>query len=492
MTAILTHSIYILTCLGIALSIPGGVIGEHGGLVLTLGAIGAWRYLWALTNFVRAHLFLHFAYPRRKAKAEQNYAQLAKPAHAYFLVTSFKVDYATSMRVYRSVFEAAAQSRGGATIVASVVEIADERLIRAAFGRLGEQGTVKLIIDRIPGTGKRDALATALQIIDGELPTANDIVLFVDGDTIVPSDIVARSAPFFTDRRVGALTTDEASETTGSSLFRDWFALRFTQRQMMMCSMALGRRVLTLTGRMSVIRADLATDRTFIAGVGQDFIDHWRLGRVNFLTGDDKSTWYWLLSRGYQMAYLPDVQSISMESQPKPGFVDSATTLMIRWFGNMLRTNGRALKQSPFRVGLFTWWSILDQRVSMWTTLAGPLAVALTALIVDPFILPAYLAWIMATRYLGCILLSTFRGRFPITYPFLLYFGQIMGALLKSYVSFRLDRQKWTRQATSIGSGAGMAGQITALSSTYMHILALGWLLIAVLLLSRSALNPLL
>ena len=89
-------------------------------------------------------------------------------------------------------------------------------------------------------------------------------------------------------------------------------------------------------------------------------------------------------------------------------------------------------------------------------------------------------------------MLATFRGPFPVTYPFLLYFGQIMGATIKSYVSFRLDRQKWTRQATSIGSSAGLSGRLTALSSTYMNILALGWLLVAVLLLSRSALNPIL
>jgi glycosyltransferase Alg8 len=120
------------------------------------------------------------------------------------------------------------------------------------------------------------------------------------------------------------------------------------------------------------------------------------------------------------------------------------------------------------------------------------LAIALTALLIDPFILPAYLAWIMATRYLTCVLLTTFRGPFPITYPILLYFGQTMGAAIKSYVSFRLDRQKWTRQATSIGAGVGLSGRITAMSSTYMNILALGWLLVAVLLLSQSALNPLL
>ncbi len=72
---------------------------------------------------------------------------------------------------------------------------------------------------------------------------------------------------------------------------------------------------------------------------------------MKFLTGDDKSTWFWLPKRGYEMAYLPDVRSVSMESQPKPGFVDSAVALMLRWFGNMLRTNGRALALGPIASG---------------------------------------------------------------------------------------------------------------------------------------------
>jgi glycosyltransferase Alg8 len=139
---------------------------------------------------------------------------------------------------------------------------------------------------------------------------------------------------------------------------------------MMMSSMGLSRRVLTLTGRMSVFRADLATDPGFIRQVQCDYLDHWRLGRVDFLTGDDKSTWFWLLKNGYQMLYLPDVQTVSMERQPLPGFMASAVTLMVRWFGNMMRTNGRALALPAKMIGPFTWWSLLDQRVSVWTTLA--------------------------------------------------------------------------------------------------------------------------
>ena len=477
MNLTLSHALYLLTASAIAVSVPSSAFSGGAGVFLTLGVVGLWRYGWALVNFTRAHLYIRSAYPRRRAAAERRYLD-RRPAHAYFLTTTYKIDPAISARVYRSIFDASRRSPGGATIVASVVDAADERLIRAIANQVfDERPTVELVIDRIDGTGKRDALATSLRTIARRLPTAQDIVLLIDGDTCIPLDIVERAAPFFSDGRVGALTTDEAADIPDRALFRDWFKLRFAQRQMMMSAVALGRRVLTLTGRMSVFRADLATHPEFIGTIEHDHIDHWRLGRVRFLTGDDKSTWYWLLRNGFEMAYLPDVRCVSMETQPKPGFVDSAMTLMRRWFGNMLRTNARALRLSPKRIGLFTWWSILDQRLSMWTTLAAPVGIILFSLFIDPLILVAYVAWVMATRYAYCWLLASFRGPFPISYPFLLYFGQVLGAAIKTSVLFRLDRQRWTRQATVLRMAAGLTGQLRAASSTYMHILAVGLLI---------------
>lgn len=482
---VLFHILYLLVLGVLLLGLPDHALAGAEGAILVLGVIGLWRYGWATINFARAGWYQLVAYPVRRARAERAYAAFPGRAHAYFLTTSYKIEPEVTTRVYQSVFAAAAQSSGGATVVASVVDGADLRLIRSVFSLMRtDMSGVKLIVDQVPGTGKRDALAKALRIISGQAPTRRDVVILVDGDSCVPIDIVARSAPFFCDPAVGALTTDESVEINDAPLFRDWFALRFTQRQMMMSSMGLSCRVLTLTGRMSVFRADLATDPGFIRQVQSDYLDHWRLGRVDFLTGDDKSTWFWLLKHGYQMLYLPDVQTVSMERQPLPGFLRSAVTLMVRWFGNMMRTNGRALALPASLIGPFTWWSILDQRVSVWTTLAGPLGVLLTAILVNPAILPAYLAWLMGTRYLFCIALSLFRGGwFPISYPFLLYFGQIVGAAVKSYVMFRLDRQRWTRQ-----SGSGTARPATArfghALSAYVHILTLAWLTLGVLFVS--------
>lgn len=478
----------VLAALAAAVSTQASGLGadQLAPAVLVVGTLGAWRYSWAAVNVVRAALYVRWRYPRLRDRAERAYAARPVPAHAYFMITTYKIDPWITTRVYRALFEAAARSRGGATVVASVVDGADVRILRDLFARMGVAASgVSLIVDRIPGTGKRDAIARSLRVIAREAPCPRDVLVFVDGDSCVPPDIVDRAAPFFSDGRVGALTTDETAEIPDAPLFREWFDLRFTQRQMMMSSMALGGRVLTLTGRMSVFRADLATDPSFIRQVQHDSIDHWRLGRIRFLTGDDKSTWFWLLARGYRMAYLPDVRSVSMETQPLPGFAESAFALMRRWFGNMMRTNGRALALGPARIGAFTWWSILDQRLSIWTTLAGPIAVAATALFSSLLVIPAYVAWVMFTRYVFCAVLSLFRGGgFPIVQPGLLYFSQITGAAIKSGAIFRLDRQKWTRQASGRAVPVSLGQRMRDASSTAMQALAFGWLTLGVLLMT--------
>lgn len=484
----LSHGAYFAVIILLVSLVPKGFLGEvtyAANTIFILGILGTWRYSWAFLNFCRAVVFKTWVHPRRKAKAHAAFARRSAPCHAWFMVTTYMMDTEATLACYRSVFTAAAQSRGGATVVCSVVDGKDERLIRIMHSRLG-LGRVDLVIDRIKSSGKRDAMARAMRIIAKQEPTHNDIVIFVDGDTCVPEDIVAETAPCFTNPKVGAVTTDEGAIINRPGLYRDWFDLRFDQRQMMMCSTGLAKRVLTLTGRMSIFRADLATHPEFIEGVDRDFLDHWRHGRVEFLTGDDKSTWFWLLRNGFEMHYLPDVRSWSYENQPRDTFYDSAKTLMVRWFGNMMRNNDRARKLGPSHMGFFTWWSIIDQRVSMWTTLVGPTSIAIAAVFVTPLAIPLYIAWVMMTRYVMCLLIARFRGTwFPVTHPFILYFGQIVGSMIKTYVWFRLDRQKWTRQGAG-GAAAPVAfgARLAAMESAAHHTLALLWLTIAVILMS--------
>lgn len=487
---VLTHMAY-FGILGLLLAVtPQGFLGElHNATnaVLVIGVLGAWRYSWAGLNFARALIYKRIAYPRRKRAWRAAFRASGVPSHMYVMITSYMVEPETTIMVYRRLFEAAERAPDGTTVVASVVDGADERLIRDIYKTCAERmdlSKVRLHIDRIKSNGKRDAMEKALRILARFSPTQHDILVFIDGDTAVPVDLWQQAAPVFSDPKVGALTTHEAALIDKEGLFKDWFKLRFHQRQVMMCSMGLSSRVLTLTGRMSVFRATLATDPTFIDGVGRDFLDHWRLGRVNFLTGDDKSTWYWLLTRGYEMIYLPDVISESVETQPRPTFFGSARTLMVRWFGNMMRTNGRALWASPRDIGFFTWWSILDQRVSMWTTLVGPISVIITAIIYTPLVIPLYVAWVMLTRYVFCVYISLFNGAwFPAVTPLILYFGQVFGAMTKSFVVFRLDKQKWTRQ-TGAAAAVSVGDRFKRFESFAHHALGVTWLTLAIIALN--------
>ncbi|MGB0968470.1 MAG: glycosyltransferase, partial [Halocynthiibacter sp.] len=436
--------------------------------------------------FVRAIIYRRIIWPIRKRRVHKRYRDEGTVSHAYFMVTTYLVETEVSVMVYKQLFNAAANAVGGATVVASVVYGADERLIRQIYdSHSRDLSNVRLIIDRIPSKGKRDAIAKALNIIRTFNPTHRDICVFVDGDTVVPDNIVSESAPVLTEPGVGALTTDEGVLIEKKNLFRDWFVLRFNQRQVMFCSQGLSKHVLTLTGRMSVFRADLATTPSFIEGIDHDTIQHWRLGEIVFLTGDDKSTWYWLLKNGYEMWYLPDARSWSVETQPRPSFVASAQVLMVRWFGNMMRTNGRALGISPALIGPFTWYAILDQRLSAWTTLVGPLSVVMAALLHDVYVIPLYIAWVLSTRYIFCVIINLFRGTwFPITHPPILYFGQVFGAAVKTFVLFRLNKQRWTRQAAAEVAQSPVDRQ-KAQESTLHHTLAVVWLCLGVFFLSQ-------
>ena len=483
----LGHIFYLLVAAALFLAVPEKSYSAAASVFIVIGIIGMWRYAWAAINFVRALLYLYIVYPKMRRNADKNYAKAGYTARAFFLTTTYKIETAVTLRVYRELFAAARSYPSGAIIVASVVDMADQRFIQNIYDvSAAKNANVSLEFVRIPGTGKRDALACGIAAITKWQPSNQDVVIFVDGDSCVPLDIIDRVVPFFAgDPRVGALTTDELCETKGSPLFQDWYALRFSQRQMVMCSLGLSRRVLTLTGRMSVFRGDVVADPTFLEQVQKDEIEHWRLGNVKFLTGDDKSTWFWLLKNKYHMLYLPDVASLSMEGQPKDGFIESAQTLMVRWFGNTMRNNARSLALSPAKIGYFTWWSILDQRLSMWTTLTGPISVLLGTLFVDPFIIVVYASWIMFSRYVYCLLLTIFRESFPISYPFIAYFNQIYGSVMKTWVFFRLDRQKWTRQAISVsGGGSDRTILVRQASSIYMQGLCFAGVITIVALLS--------
>ena len=428
----------------------GIVSGGSQPVWIGVSAIGLWRYGLGVTHFIRGMFFLHYVFPRARYQAEKLGAD-GMPSHVYFLVTSFRIPNMTTIAVYRSVIEEAIGCGLPATVVGSIVELADEQLIRTAWKCLKPPHRVKLRLIRLSsGIGKRDALAQGFRVISRDLPDNRAVMAVIDGDTVLRSGIIRQMAPFFAlFPDVGGLTTNEFCNVEGYPRMRHWYRLRFAQRHINMCSMALSHRVLTMTGRMSLFRASVVSHSDFIFDVENDTLDHWRLGHFPFLTGDDKSSWYSLMRQGYGAYYIPDVAIDTIESPMHPSFFTATRQLMFRWYGNSLRQNHRAIALGPGRLGWFAYYVLLDQRVSMWVILFGPSVAIVGTMKYGVIVLLTYALWVAMSRLTTTLLLTASGHRVTVlSFPWFLYYNQMMGSLMKIYVLFHLDQQSWTRQGT--------------------------------------------
>ena len=468
---------YLLLLIGLALHAPDGLFDPQAQtFVLIVGAVGIWRYSWGACHFVRSLYYRKVTFPRLHRARENWLGHFEDAPHdkppVYIIITAYRIPISTLRIIFEGAFLEAINYRAPVTIVASVVEIGDQRMIKQLFSQLQPPEQVRLIFTRISGTGKRDGLATALTVVSRRAPPANAAVIVMDGDAILPVGALDKTVPFLQFMpEIGGITTDEDAIVRGSGLLNCWHRLRFAQRQILMCSMGLSKRLLTMTGRMSVYRASIACNPGFIDQIRNDEIEHWRLGRIKLVTGEDKSTWFWLLKNQIGMLYVPDLRIMTIEHPPSQYFWPASTQLMLRWFGNMLRAGGRAIELGPNRVGLFTWWCLIDQRLSMWTPLIGPVAAICLAIISSPLFLYAYLMWIMITRLIQTLMLLSVRDTISGLYPWLIYFNQVYGAIIKTYALFRPNHQRWTRQQSR--QQTTRSGFWSELGSTYVHCIAM-------------------
>lgn len=459
--------------------------------VFAVGGIALWRYSWWLVQAVRSTWYNRRVFPRLRAAADAA-GDAGRPPELFVLCTSFRIEPEVTFQVYDALVREAADYGVPTTIFAAIADRTDVDIITHVMDARGWPANVELRYMFQKGDGKRSAMAEVLRAVSRRLPAPGALLVSMDGDIRLEPGTLARSLPFFhVQPGLGALTTNNSAIVTGGDATCEWYDLRYAQRHLVMSSMSLSRRLLVLTGRYSVFRTDLATQPDFIDLVENDQVRHWRFGRFKFLSGDDKSTWYWLLKNGWRMLYLPDVYVSGYEELPdRRRFFASTTDLMRRWYGNMLRTSNRAIALGPRPMGLFTWWSLVDQRLSMWTTLVGPTVAILVTLFVRPSFIFAYALWILFTRSIATLILGWQRGRYSLLWIPLIYYNQVWGALLKTYVSFRFNRQKWSRQGISAGEpGDPVAVRRQRRMGLVLHGFAYG-LILFTLILATGVLQP--
>jgi len=446
--------IYLVTALALLQTLPPGFFHSlHAGWV-AFGAIGMARYLWLLTNQIRAAVYLNWHFPRLR-QVERAHPD-PYPRRLFVVVPSYKEDPGITERCVAALAREVSLLPSWVCVVFSVADADETDRIHTLMRQHGRHDRLKLVFMQ-QAHGKRIALGQALRTVSRRYhdvyhwhaQAKDDLVVLMDGDTEVTPGVFRKTLGFFkTLPDLGALTTDELGHMVTPEAARTaigpWFDLKFAKRHRMMSSHALAGRVLTLTGRFSIFRADPILQPAFIRRIEHDVLDHWLFGRVRFLMGDDKSTWYDLLRQGWRMLYVPDVHVNCLEGRGG-AFVRTSTQLMFRWYGNMARNNGRALALGPGGMPFFIWLSLLDQRISMWTSLLGPLTALIGTYHHGVHMLVAYLAWVVITRtlFLWVLVPGGLVVR-PLHLPLQLH-DQWIGSLLKIGASFFIDRQHWTK-----------------------------------------------
>ena len=449
--------IYTLVVVAIGFSLPPIYFSPYEEkLIFVLGIVGIWRYSWFFINMVRAGLYKHIVFKSIR-QIEEQHGEEIDPDHVFLLLTTFRIGTDVTVRVYRAAIEEAIRCGYNVTIIASIVEMSEERLIRKIFLEYAPPQRVKLVIARIKGTGKRDGLSVGFRVVANtpDVDLFRSVVAVIDGDSILGEGLIRKCARLFGFHdNLGALTTDEDAILAGNDLphniYRQWYKLRFAQRNVAMSSMALSNRVLTLTGRMSMIRANIVATEEFITTVQNDHIEHPILGKFKFLTGDDKSSWFDVVKGGWDMLYVPDVIVYTIEEIPDRNYFKGSIILMHRWFGNQYRTNARALKLSPEKFNWYPWYGLIDQRVTMWTAPYGLFIAFFGAFHWGADIFFAYVWWILFSRLLMTYAYRISRKEILPTWPFFLYYNQIVGSFVKIYIWDHLYKQSWTRQKTKL------------------------------------------
>ena len=449
-------ALYLACCLVAILIIPNRLWDSNvQEITLVVGSLGIWRYGWWFTHAIRATIYGHIVYPKLRKKGQEIWDNGWRPRHMHFMMTTYKEHQDITEKVVRSIVREIRNSGVPGTIWLGSADRFDEDIISNFLHREAEGLNVTLRIIRQNVSGKRAAIGLVLRAMSRSGVEKDDLVVFMDGDFILGEGAVSRCMPLFKlYPDLQACTTDEEVICIGPRWIETWLKMRFSQRRLAMQSHALSGRVLTLTGRMSVFRASHLLKLEFIRLLEADHLNHWLWGDFRFLSGDDKSTWYYMLKHKAKMLYVPDALGYTVEVIEGSG-MDRMVENFRRWSGNMLRNGSRAISLGPRHMPFFIWWCLIDQRLSMWTMLLSPVLAILATIIVGGSYFWSYLIFIALSRMFLSLFLFKYSRKIEMAYPWILYLNQLINASVKVYCIFRLSKQKWSNRGNQKSASDG-------------------------------------
>jgi len=444
---LLQIAMYLGCCFIAFFTIPNSLFDPEAMVItFSIGALGIWRYGWWFTHFIRAQIYGRFVYPKFQKAGQKIWDDGWRPRHLHFMMTTYREHRNITEMVVRSVVGEIERSGVPGTIWLGSSDRFDEDIIEDFLRREAAHIDVTLRIIRQNVSGKRAAIGLVLRAMCRLPVEDDDLVIFMDGDFVLDEGAISKCMPMFKlHPELQACTTDEEVICIGPRWIERWLKMRFAQRRLAMQSHALSGRVLTLTGRMSVFRAKHLKKLEFIRLLEADHLEHWLWGKFRFLSGDDKSTWYFMLKNRAHMLYIPDAMGYTIEVIEGSG-MERMVQNFRRWSGNMLRNGQRAIQLGPRAMPFFIWWCLVDQRLSMWTMLVSPcLAVSAAVLVGYEYVL-SYIIFVALSRLFLSLILCIYSRQVDLSYSWILYLNQVINASVKVYCIFRLSKQRWSNR----------------------------------------------
>jgi len=270
-------AIYISLCVLAVIWLPNKIWDpELKTITITLGTLGIWRYSWWLVHVLRAEFYVRKRFPKIRASADKVWRDGWRPRHMHFMMTTFRERRDTTELVIQSICREVEKSGVATTLWLGSGDSFDEDIIMTYLRQHAQHLPLELVIIRQNLSGKRMAIGLVLRAMSRRGIHSDDLVVFMDGDAVLAPGILRKCCPLFkNDPELQAITTDEEVICYGPKWIQSWLTMRFAQRRIAMQSHSVANKVLTLTGRMSVFRANHLTQHKFIRMLEADHLYHW-------------------------------------------------------------------------------------------------------------------------------------------------------------------------------------------------------------------------
>jgi glycosyltransferase Alg8 len=145
-----------------------------------------------------------------------------------------------------------------------------------------------------------------------------------------------------------------------------------------------------------------------------------------------------------------------------------------RWSGNSLRHGWRAFKLGPQKLSWFCWYSLLDQRLAIWTVLVGPLFALLAVCAGRIELAAAYLLWVMVSRLCHSAIAWRHGRRLSAFYVPLQIASDWVTSIIKAWTLFHPAKQAWlNRGARRLDAQkTGASPRLRAAAAHYLYAFA--------------------